>query len=83
MTFTRRVLGTGFHWSCRAATLHEDKRVDQINVEVLRTGTSFAGNHDLGLIRRVGHVEPVRYALVENSGPEIADYYRKAGEVIG
>ena len=36
-----------------------------------------------GVIRRVGHVEPVRYALVENPGPEVSDYYRKAGEVIG
>jgi DNA-binding MarR family transcriptional regulator len=36
-----------------------------------------------GLIRRVGHVEPVRYALIEDPSEAVADYYRKASEVIG
>ncbi len=35
------------------------------------------------LIRRVGHVEPVRYALIENPSEAVNDYYRKAGKVIG
>ena len=78
MTFTRRVFGTEFSWPCRAATLDEDERVDQINVEVLRTGTSFAGEGDQGLIRHIEH-----NALVESPGPEIDDYYRKAGKVTG
>lgn len=38
---------------------------------------------DDGLIRRVGHVEPVRYALIEKPSAAVADYYRKAVEVIG
>lgn len=35
------------------------------------------------LIRRIGHVEPVRYALIEDPSDAVADYYRKAREVIG
>ena len=37
---------------------------------------------DDGLIRRVGYVEPVRYALIEHPSEPVDDYYRKAGEVI-
>lgn len=34
-----------------------------------------------GLLRRVGHLEPVRYALVENPAPEVEAYYAKARAV--